>query len=361
MMRHGLWLLFAFFGFASIARATVCTPSFLTEENKKFGWLGADAAYSIPLKDGRDIWIFGDTLYGEKRMVRGNDPQMVRNSLGISKCDGEGNWHLQYVIKRDAAGNPQSYFSPANQRHWYWAMDGFEHRGDLWVTLLCLEATKDAMGFRTCGSDLAHVSHLERDPQQWEVNVQTLVPDGVDSYPSASAVVNGEFVYLFAVYESGARPLLATRIPLTGLGDAAKHLEYLAKDGSWKPGLVPADAKEVMAQGTTELSIRYHPERKEWLAVMFDPNGFSDKIISRTSQELTGPWTVGHVVYRVPEMAPGPAHDKNTFCYAAKEHPELEQRNQLLFTYVCNTMNIPSLATNNKIYIPQAVSIPLTR
>src|ERR1700694_2011657 len=60
-----------------------CEPSFPF----KGSWWGADAAYSIPLPDGRSVWIFGDTLYGDRRVVEGNDPRMVRNSIGVSNCD----------------------------------------------------------------------------------------------------------------------------------------------------------------------------------------------------------------------------------------------------------------------------------
>jgi hypothetical protein len=362
-MRIVLWLFPALLLLSTLSRASVCTPSFPPEQNKELGWQGADAAYSIPLHDGRNIWIFGDTLYGKERVVRGNDPRMVHNSLGVSTCDANGNWHLDYVIKHDAAGQAQSYFSPTNPNHWYWAMDGFTARGDLWVLLLCLESTTttapDAMNFKTCGSDLAQLSHLDRAPQDWKVQVSSLVPDGVGAYPSATAVVKDDFAYLFAIYESGRRPLVVARVPLSGLDEPSHHLQYLASDGQWKPGFEPARAKKIMEQGSPELSIRYHPERKQWVAVMFDPNGFSEKILMRTATELTGPWTDGQVIYYAPEMSSGPTRDKNTFCYAAKEHPEFEQKGQLLFTYVCNTMNVPSLATNTKIYFPQVITLPM--
>ncbi|HZL25055.1 MAG TPA: DUF4185 domain-containing protein [Acidobacteriaceae bacterium] len=347
-----------------LGQAAKCTPSFPLEKGKTMGWEGADAAYSIPLHDGRDVWIFGDTLYGKERVVAGHDPQQVHNSLGISTCDDAGKWHLQYVIKHDKASRAESYFSPADPQHWYWALDGFKANGDLWVTLLCIRhAAKPspwAMDFETCGSDLARVSHLDRDPQDWDVKISPLVADGAKSYPSATTVVSGKYAYLFSLYESGGRPLQATRIPLTGLNDPKAHLEYLAEDGTWKPGFDPTKAKAVMKSGSTELSIRYHPERQQWVAVMFEPVGFSSKILLRTAPELTGPWTEGNVIYQVPEMQPGPGYDKNTFCYAGKEHPEFET-GDLVFTYVCNTMNVPSLVTNQKIYFPQVVRMPMPK
>src|ERR1039458_8379627 len=64
-----------------------CMPSFPLNPS----WQGADAAYSIPLPDGRDVWIFGDTLFGKNRALGSNgDPVMVRNSIGISTCDKSG-------------------------------------------------------------------------------------------------------------------------------------------------------------------------------------------------------------------------------------------------------------------------------
>ena len=340
---------------------TPCKAVFAPETGKALGWQGGDAAYSIPLPDGRDVWIFGDTLYGAQREVNGNDPRMVRNSLAVSTCI-DGQWKIRYILRHDAKGKPLSFFSPGDPARWYWALDGFYANGDLWVTLLCLRqpATPEAAGvdFETCGSDLAQISGLSRDPEHWHVTVHPLVPDGVKAYPSATTVVHDGYAYLFASYENGTRPLLVTRIALAGLNDPAAHLEYLGNDDAWHPGFDPAHAKEVMAQGSSELSIRYHPDLKKWVAVSFDPAAFSDRIILRTAPDLTGPWTDPHdagTLYRVPEMQAGPKHDKNIFCYAGKEHPELEDPGDIVFTYVCNTFSPPELTSRPDIYLPQVI------
>jgi hypothetical protein len=359
-----LFSLFAVISFSPCFAAT-CTPEFKLQQNNLLGWQGADAAYSIPLPDGRDVWIFGDTLYGKQRVVNGNAPRMVHNSLGISAFDADGNFHLQYVIRRGPSGQAQSYFSPKDPEHWYWAMDGFVHKKDLWVTLLCVKhpqhTSPGAMDFATCGTDLARVSGLNHDPQQWRVQYFPLVLDGVKAYPSATTVVDGKYAYLFALYEIGSRPLLVTRVPLKGLGDPRKNLEYLAKDGQWKPGFDPANAKQVMNPGSPELSIRYHPDLTKWIAVMVDPNGLSHKVILRYAANLTGPWSVPQVIYRIPEMLPGPKRDSATFCYAGKEHPEFERRGELDFTYVCNTMDVPTLATDYTIYYPHFIQVPMPK
>jgi hypothetical protein len=317
-----------FFTAFAHASPTLCNAAFAPETGKSFGWQGADAAYSIPLPDGRDVWIFGDTLYGARRVVNGNDPRMVHNSLGISTCI-DGHWKLRYILRHDAKGHPLSFFSPADRAHWYWALDGFYANGDLWVTLLCIRHPKTpaapGMDFETCGSDLAQISGLNYGPDHWKVTIHPLVPHGVKAYPAA-------------------------------------HLEYLGDDGTWHPGFDPARAKQIMPQGSPELSIRYQPELKKWVAVSFDPTVFSDRIILRTAPDLTGPWTNTRdatTLYRVPEMQAGPKHDKNIFCYAGKEHPELEIPGDIVFTYVCNTFSPPELTRRPDIYLPRVIREPM--
>ena len=67
------------------------------------------------------------------------------------------------------------------------------------------------------------------------------------------------------------------------------------------------------------------------------------------------------MIYHIPEMLPGPKRDNDTFCYAGKEHPEFETSDELDFTYVCNTMDVPKLATNYSIYYPHFVQVPLPK
>jgi hypothetical protein len=357
--RSALLLFIALFICGAHAQSSQpCTPAFPFQD----GWWGADAAYSIPLPDGRSVWIFGDTLYGDKRFVNGNDPRMTRNSIGVSRCNSKGEWQLQYTIRRSADRKEQDFFQTQTKGTWYWALDGYGYGNNLWVTLLCIrnarEKRPDGFDFETCGADLAKVSNLDADPQKWKVDYFPLVKDGVAAYPSSTAVVDGDYAYLFALYEKDVRPMLLTRIPLKGLDSPAANLQYLSKDGTWKSGLKPEDAMAVMPHGASEMSVRYHPDRKQWLAVMKSPDLTSDAILLRSARQITGPWSDGEAIYHIPELSES-QRDKNMFCYAGKEHPEFAEPGSLLITYVCNTMKVPDVATNLKIYVPKVVRIPL--
>ena len=340
-----------------------CAPDFPFKD----GWWGADAAYFIPLPDGRIVWVFGDTLYGKERVVKNKIPRMVRNSIAISTCDADGNWNVEYVMRGADTGQPQDFFQARDGSYWYWALDGFFHGEDLWVTLLCIreaaapaDPDSEVFTFETCGTDLAKLSNLDAPPEEWPVKYFPLVPDGTRAHPSATAVVEGDYAYIFGVYEEGGRPMVLARIPLDGLEAPADNLEYLASDDTWKPGFDPTRAKHVMERGVTEMSVRYHPGLKKWIALLGAPEFPSDKVLFRTAPRLTGPWTEGKVVYQFPDMQrTAPAYDKDTFCYAVKEHPEFRKPGEILITYVCNTFTVAKIVDNLTIYFPRPVRLPL--
>ena len=110
------------------------------------------------------------------------------------------------------------------------------------------------------------------------------------------------------------------------------------------------------------MSVRYHADLGKWVAVMIGHGFPRGKIQYRTAPALTGPWSDGQTIYRIPDVQPGsPGYDRDTFCYAAKEHPEFETPGELLFTYVCNTFTVKKLTTNLGIYFPKSVIVPMPK
>jgi hypothetical protein len=66
------------------------------------------------------------------------------------------------------------------------------------------------------------------------------------------------------------------------------------------------------------------------------------------------------VIYKIPEMQKdSPAYDADTFCYAGKEHPEFEAQDELVFTYVCNSMKPQKLVKELNIYFPKVVRMKM--
>jgi hypothetical protein len=125
-----------------------------------------------------------------------------------------------------------------------------------------------------------------------------------------------------------------------------ENLEYLAADNTWQRGIRPARARHVMEAGSPEMSVRWHHGLWESGSLFFSILPASQtRYCCAKAPSLTGPWSDGEVIYRVPELQPAtPGYDRDTFCYAAKEHPEFEDPGSLVFTYVCNTLDVKKLA-----------------
>ena len=114
---------------------------------------------------------------------------MVHNSLGISTCE-DGEWNLTYYIKDYDESAPKGFFNSNTTDYFYWALDGIYHKETLWITLLRIEfIPNNSLGFQTCGTDLAKVTNIDLDPQDWVIEIQELVPNGTQAYPGATAFI----------------------------------------------------------------------------------------------------------------------------------------------------------------------------
>ena len=336
-----------------------CMPAFPQQTGIRNGWVGADTAFSLRLPQQRDLWIFGDTLLGPQRALREGEPAMIRNSLGVSRCESGTKWSMRYVIPQNASGAAHSVFVPSDPSHWYWPMDGFLFNHRLWIVLLCLRQPHPlrpgAFNFESCGVDLASLP-LSADPGSLQATVRPLTAANAGASMSSTVVRHGGFVYFFGIRESGDRGLLVSRVRLTRLREAAHQLEFLAKDGHWRRDTSPQQAKVLLQPGATEMSIRYHPRWHRWLAIYKDPDLSSDRVLLRSAATLHGPWSPERTLFSIRPLDPA-ASRPGIFCYAGKEHPEFATRGQLVVTYVCNSSDPASLLTQHDIYVPQVVRV----
>ena len=340
--------------------AADCRPSFPYKE----GWLGGDAAYSISLAPGQSLWLFGDTLVGKPSARDRKAANFVRNSIALSTCDRAHGWQINYYWKNKNRSKPTAFFDANEKEYWYWPLDGFLYRGRLYLATSKLKnkPNEGVFSFETVGVYLAVVSNPSAPPDQWQVQYLKL-SEGSALYPGSTIVLDGEFANLFTVEET-TKPekrqhMILNRLSLARLDRGDVSLEYFARDKSWKPGITGADAAVVIETGHSEMSVRYHAEAKQWVAVS-GGDFLSNQIMIRTAPALTGPWSEQRAVYEFPEMSKNnPRRDRDTFCYAVKEHIEFAEANRMLVTYACNSFKLEKLFANTDIYRPQTVLVQL--
>ena len=347
------------------------------------GWLGGDSAYSVPLGNGTSLWIFADTFVGPTTATNRTQANgFIHNSIAISTCSAQSCSYQYYWTEMNSSNAGPVFSVPGSSTDWFWPMDGFVYNGTLYLALMQMHSTGSggAFGFAYSGAQLASIGNFTASPSQWLITYQTLNTEG-SAIPGASIVVdqgpNGNpdptnpqganYAYFFTVVpnaNSSAPPYMALlRLPLAQLSTAARpgntNWEYLTTGSSWSlwpdtDTALPGDNAVVINPGATEMTVRYHSSTSQWIAVY--PLGLDTQAYYAISSSMTGSWGQSESLYSYPEMAPGnPNYTTHVFCYAAKEHTELEPAGQLVFTYACNSTQPSDVTNNMNLYRPVVV------
>jgi hypothetical protein len=339
----------------------------LPDFNYTEGWLGADDAYSVPIGPNKSVWLFGDTFVGTAQTkLRSQAKTMVHNSVGISECEQEKNCTLRYFWHDPDNPKPRSFFETGTDDLYYWPLDGFREGKTLYLSLLAVRNKPgaklgDAFGFEIVGTKMATIDNVQSPPEKWRVSVQDLTDAHL--WTGASLVPDAKYVIWYTeVSEGEGRGFMTVmRLPRNKMAKPSGNWEYLNKDNHWVAGLVAKDAMHVIEQPISEMSVRYHPSIMKWLALSPGPDFPSAWAVVRSADSPVGPWSSPQRIYEFPEMKrDNPGYDKDTFCYAVKEHIEFSS-DKIALTYACNSMVLSKTMANMNIYRPRAVVLDLPK
>ena len=321
-----------------------CLPAFPDED----GWYGGDGAYSIKLDGERTLWLFGDTFVAseEGRKDRIDMDVVLGTTLAISTCSVNSEFKIQYYLKK----KNEKFVSSFGENEWLWPQDPFTVEDVLYIPLIAVKATNkkgELFNFKITGHKLARIKdYSAADPYKWNIDYIDLtpaIPREVDAFATTSVVLdNYVYFYPFYAYSKDTVNVLGNilaRIPASKLDRPEGAIEYFAEDGTWLNNLNPARVKVVLDAGVSELSVRYHSADKKWIAVYLNTQNKGDRFLYQTSDKPEGPWTEPKVLGPpIPEVdLKSPLYDKNSFCYAGKEHIEFARNKNIVVTYVCNS------------------------
>jgi Domain of unknown function (DUF4185) len=345
------------------AQPPVLLPDFAYTQ----GWLGADDAYSIPLAPYRSVWLFGDTFVGGRSTeLRSQAKTMVRNSVGISVCEPGKNCTLRYFWFRPEARQPRSFFDSGNDDLWYWPLDGFVQGRTLYVALLAVRnkpnaTPTDVFGFEISGTKVATIRNVHASPEKWHAVIQDFTSARL--WSGISIVRDGQFLLWYTQVSGGEGRgyMTVMRTAANKMATAPSSWEYLAGDGQWKPGFPGDDAMHVIDQAISEMSVRFHPAIHKWIALSIGPEFPSPRAVYRLADLPVGPWSAPQTIFEFPEMKAGsPGFDKDTFCYAVKEHTEFTV-DKIAMTYACNSTVVAKVKADMRIYRPRVVILDLPK
>ncbi len=308
------------------------------------GWSGADGAYSLPLDDGRTLWIFGDTFFGTVLPdgSRSSQTWMARNSVALQA--GPNPQYLQFY--------PEPFYLGRPGRHdqWFWPYHGVQARaGTIQVFLGRFLQTRsnDPFGFRQAGLDLADLD-VRRSPKVTDLRPVPhfrSAPGSVTSWGNALAQ-DGPWTLVYGVQDSAdGKRLLLARVPR---GHLANFGTWRFFDGSgW--ATQPERAAVLADEVSNELSVHRSPTG-QWLLISGSAD-LSSRILLRTAPAPQGPWSPATTLLTAPEAGPG------LFAYNAKAHPELSDERGLLVSYNVNALDPERVLLDADIYRPRFLRI----
>lgn len=284
------------------------------------GWTGGDGTLSIPLPDGRVVWLFGDSFLGpvSAEGERPRDAPFVRNCLVVQK--GQSLTTRYGTID----GNPAAFFPAPNASQWYWPGDGVVEGGMLRVFLHRFERTGPGLwDWRWLDTWLAALS------------LPDVVLKEISQAPSPGAIMFGVCIlrgdadtYVYGVSGGFPKKAYLARAPARGLQEKWAYF-----DGSdWSNDV--SEAQPILAGVSAQFAVILFRDRY-YLFTMDDRTGLSRDISVYRAPEPWGPWQGPANVYRPPEAA-GEITVYNPFV-----HPQFSENGRVLVSYNLNNFVDP--------------------
>jgi len=332
------------------------------------GYLGADAALSIPLPDGRVLWIFGDTLVGCLGDGGRQIEAMPRNSVAVQRPGTPGADKVDWVFT-DGHGHPSTFFRlpSSEEEKWFWPGTGFCLGNQLFLFgygVKPAEGECEALSFQVCEGWLARIRDTSGSPLNWRVELERLPYPAGGGWFCSACHVDPSHVYLLGLAGSFRKPPRSTWAVLARVRiDALLAHRGICPFEFWvDQGGIPGWSTQpdclipLYKPGVTECGVVYDAPRRRYLATTYV--GRSPEFYLVKAPSLTGPWSEPVLAFHAEDHVPPEKYLSYTF----RLHPHLASGpDDLVATYVVNPRSLADLVREPGVYYPRFLRIDLTR
>ena len=295
------------------------------------GWTGGDATYSIPLPDGRIMWLFGDSFIGTVKPDRSRTGGLfLRNAVMIQ--DGNQMTTL--------SGGVSAFLEPSNPGWWYWPGHGLAHGDTLQVIFFGFKSTGGgAWDFAYASVDVA-TFHL---PDLTLISIERKVTDPPTNY-GACVLEDGGYTYLYGSEKVGLSKFMhVARVQGRDLNGTWEY--FTGTD--WTTD--PAASARVFAHVSDQFSV-FKKDSRYYLLTQHHILG--GEIFIYDSDNPAIGFDDKKLVYCTPQSNAG-----NLFTYNAFAHTEFSGSDGLLVSYNVNSFVFGDLFQNADNYRPYFVRI----
>ncbi|MBK7425566.1 MAG: DUF5005 domain-containing protein [Saprospiraceae bacterium] len=298
------------------------------------GWTGADGTLSVPLPDGKTLWIFGDTFMGTVRQDRSRAPSgLINNTFAIQ--DGD---QLTTLFSGSPSA-PQAFVKPIEAGWWYWPGHGKMNGDTLEVIMFAMRSNGSTMwSFEYAAVDLLKFSY----PSISLIERKRLIENPVINYGTCLLEKDG-YTYIYGAEKVGLNKWMhVARCPSGSLDQSWTYF-----DGTgWS-----ADP-EASSPSTFDVSEQYsvfENDSKFYLMTQHHILGSEIYLFESTSPQ--GPFINKQLIFCTPETG------GNIFTYNAFYHPDFSTNEEICISYNVNSFDFQDVIRDADNYRPWFVRV----
>ncbi|PXV59982.1 uncharacterized protein DUF4185 [Dysgonomonas alginatilytica] len=317
------------------------------------GVTGADGAISIDLKDGRSMFMWGDSFFGDVvDDVRQQPVAFMMGNVFTTIDDKE--------IKNYFQGTPQeprSYIeadSTGKGPTWYWPGHGFVKDGILY--LFMSKFYKQGNG--PFGFEYERCDYFTLDAKTLKVLTKTNFPAANENgvHYGHAVLEDGKYVYVYGTLSDNKAFAADVHVARCVVDNKA-----LANFEFWDGTNWQTDAKKSQKIGgvTQAVSEQFNVVKLHDKYILVTQDRFKNvkDIYSFTSDKPQGPFGNEKLIYTVNE----PNYEADSMMtYNTMVHPQYIKNDKVLMCYNVNTYDMEKVWVKASVYKPRFFWMPIT-
>lgn len=316
------------------------------------GWVSGDGAISLPLTDGRVLWLFGDSHLDDYDPKTKTTPCLFQSRNAALLQANKTNLRDAETLRTYGPIFWSWFKNTTNNDLWFWPACGFQHDQSIYIYLFGMKKTGEGMwGFGSAGQD--YWGKVEF-PTMKIIDYLPL-PHFDGTQMGQGFVIEGQWVYAFG----GKSHKLSTDV-IVARFKATEPTKWTFWNGTnWN-----GTSTNAAAIGRARVGVHVCYVRGKYILTSGSFSIAADQgkdIYMATADKPTGPFTPMKKVWTLDDKYKG----HYPFNYIPQAHPEfINQRNEILVTYSINgyAPAVEDCIEGRAIpdhYRPKAIRVPL--
>lgn len=294
------------------------------------GWIAGDGAFSIPLSDGRTLWVMGDSHINDFNPETGTIPCLFNvHNAGLLQAAGDWSHEGTQTLVGTEKGRESFFTDTAGHERWYWPVAGIQLKDTVYIYFTGVERASGGLGFAVSGKDKL----VKLKFPEMELVGYNSLPDFGGINFGVGFIPDEESGYVYAYghrysQERAQNDMYVSRFPASNPAARWEVWDGQAWSGNYR------DARVILEDAnSTPMVCRV---RDRFLLVNSEFSVGCDqgnRIFISVAENPTGPFSSPRPLHTIDDTLQG----HYPFFYVPVAHPQfINEQDELLITYNVN-------------------------